>query len=183
MKVLQSIRYLTIIAAIGSLFMVSCMSEQVELKERITQGEAQLFSDSTGKLDQEIANGVLRDYIEYADTYKSDTMSANYLFKAGDLANGLNRPVEAISIYDRLQDQFPDNKKAAAALFMQAFIYETVMQNKDMAKERYKLFLVKYPDHRLAGSAKASVDQLDANLSDEDLIKMFEEQQKKKENK
>ena len=180
MKAFQSIGYLTVIAAMGSMILVSCRSEKEELTDRISQGEAQLFSDSLGKLNQETANNVLRDYMEYADTYKDDTLSATYLFKAGDLANGLNRPVEAISIYDRLQNDYPDHKRAATALFMQAFIYETVMQNREMAKEKYKLFLVRYPDHRLAGSAKASVDQLDANLSDEDLIRMFEEQQKRK---
>ena len=180
MKAFQSFSYHILFLTMGAVILVSCVSEKEELTERISQGEQQLFSDSTGKLNPETANGVLRDYVEYADLYKSDTASATYLFKAGDLANGLNRPVEAISIYDRLQNDYPNHKRAAAALFMQAFIFETVMQNKEMAKEKYKLFLVRYPEHRLAGSAKASLDQLEANLSDEDLIKMFEEQQKKR---
>ena len=110
----------------------------------------------------------------YADTYKDDTTSASYLFKAGDLSNGLQRPKEAIAIFERLRTSFPKYRKTPAALFMQGFIYETSLQNKDKAKEKYKEFVQKYPGHNLTPSAQASLDQLNANLSDEDLIRSFE---------
>ena len=70
---------------------------------------------------------------------------------------------------------FPEFRKSPTALFMQAFIYETTIQDKEKAKEKYSAFIQKYPDHSLTTSAKASLDQLNANISDEELIRSFEE--------
>jgi TolA-binding protein len=160
-------------------FLVSCKSAKEKLSEEITMGEAKLFSDSLKSLNVDESNNVLNNYLIYADKFKDDTLSANYLFKAADLANGLHRPKEAIAIFDRLRTSFPNYRKAPAALFMQGFIYETAMGEKAEAKEKYKEFVQKYPDHKLAPSAQASLDQLNANISDEDLIKSFEAKNQK----
>ena len=153
---------------------VSCNSAKKKLADEIKSGEAKLFSDSVRSLNVDESNNVLNNYLVYADTYKDDTTSASYLFKAGDLSNGLQRPKEAIAIFERLRTSFPKYRKTPAALFMQGFIYETSLQNKDKAKEKYKEFVQKYPGHNLTPSAQASLDQLNANLSDEDLIRSFE---------
>lgn len=159
-------------------FISSCSSEKQKLMEEIKTGETKLFGDSVRSLNIDESNNVLKNYIAFADKYQDDTTSAVYLFKAGDLSNGLQRPKEAIAIYERLRTGYPDYRKTPAALFMQAFIYETSLQDKEMAKEKYKEFISKYPSHNLTASAQASLDQLNANLSDEELIRMFEAQNK-----
>ena len=160
------------------LIFVSCESAKDKLAKEIKLGEAKLFSDSVKALNLDESNTVFNNYLVYADTYKDDTSSANYLFKAADLANGLNRPKESIAIFERLRTSFPDYRKASSALFMQAFIYETSIKDKEKAKEKYKEFIQKYPEHKLTASAQASLDQLNANLSDEELIKSFEAKNK-----
>lgn len=177
--ILQGIKlFPSLVLIAGCVTVFSCKSERQKLSEEITSGEEKLFNDSSKTLNTDVANDVLRKYIAYADANKDDTLSVNYLFRAGDLANGLHRPEEAIAIYERLRVSYPESKKSSVALFMEAFIYETVLQNKERAKTTYKKFLDDYPDHKLAPSAQASLDQLNANLSDEDLIKMFEKNMK-----
>ncbi len=160
------------------IFFTSCESAKKRLSDEIKSGESKLFSDSVKALNVDESNTVFNNYLVYADTYRDDTTSAAYLFKAADLANGLNRPKESIAIFERLRTSFPDYRKSPAALFMQAFIYETSLKDKEKAKGKYKEFIQSYPDHKLTASAQASLDQLNANLSDEDLIKSFEEKKK-----
>ena len=156
------------------LFFASCESAKKKLADEIAMGEKRLFSDSLKSLNVDESNNVLNNYLVYADKYKDDSVSANFLFKAADLANGLHRPKESIAIFERLITSFPENRKSSSALFMQAFIYETSMQDKEKAKEKYRKFIQKYPGHKLTPSAQASLDQLNANLSDEELIRSFE---------
>ncbi len=160
------------------IIVTSCESQQKKLSDEIKSGEARLFNDSAKTLNIEESNNVFNNYLVYADTYKEDTTSAGFLFKAGDLAHGLNRPKEAIAIFERLITTFPKYRKSSSALFMQAFIYETTLKDKENAKKKYKEFIIKYPDHKLTASAQASLEQLNANLSDEDLIKSFEAKNK-----
>ena len=102
----------------------------------IKNGETKLFGDSVKELDKNVASEVFKNYIHYADTYKEDTSSASYLFKAADLSNGLGRPLEAIKIYERMRKLYPDYRKSSVALFMQGFIYETAVHDKEKAKRR-----------------------------------------------
>ena len=106
-------------------FFASCESAKKKLSDEIALSESKLFSDSVKSLNVDESNNVLNNYLLYADKYKEDTISADYLFKAADLANGLRRPKESIAIFDRLMTSFPEYRKSPTALFMQAFIYET----------------------------------------------------------
>lgn len=159
-------------------FLASCQSKKDKLAIDIRAGETKLFNDSVKMLNTATANEVYKKYIEYADTYKDDTASATYLFNAADLANGLKKPQESVALYERLRATYPDYRKSGASLFMEGFIYETSLNNKDKAKEKYREFIEKYPNHALTASAQASLDQLNANLTDEELIRKFEAMQK-----
>ena len=156
----------------------SCKPSKEKFADEISKGEAVLYSDTNMRLNVEEANKVFSNYLKYVENYPKDTLSPDLLFKAAELANGLKHHEESIKLFSRLVIEYPDFRKAPAALFMQAFVLETEIKNKDGAKEKYKEFLKKFPDSKLAPSAQASLDQLNANLSNEELIKMFEEKNK-----
>jgi tetratricopeptide (TPR) repeat protein len=167
---------ITLILIIG---FTSCTSEKERLANRIAKGEEQLLNDSTKMLNPEIARKVMKDYVDYVAQYKEDTLAPVYLFKAADLANGLQQPKESIRLYEQLLSEYPEFKKAPSAVFMIGFIYDTVIQDKQKAKEYYQKFLDKYPQHPLAQSAVASLEQINSGLSDEDLVKLFEARNQK----
>lgn len=153
----------------------SCSSEKERLANRIAKAEQALLNDSTKTLDPSIAKKVMKDYLDYASQYKDDTLAPVFLFKAADLANGLQQPAESIRLYQQLLKDYPDFKKAPAALFMIGFIFDTSLNDKAKAKEFYTRFLSAYPQHPLAQSAHASLEQINAGLSDEELVRMFEQ--------
>src|SRR5439155_7962189 len=121
-----------------------------------------------------VANEELEAYKKYAGQYPDDSSSAIYLYKAADLAHGVKRNREAIDLYRQFITKYPNHTKTASAIFLEAFIYDSELRNKDSAKILYKEFLEKYPNHTLASSVKASLDQIETGMSDEDLVKMFE---------
>ena len=61
-------------------------------------------------------------------------------------------------------------------MFLVAFIYDTYLKQLDQAKTAYEKVIEKYPNHHLTRDAKLSIEHL--GMSDEELIKMFEEKQK-----
>ena len=153
---------------------VSCKSPKEKLTEKIKANEEKLFNDSTKMLDPRFAAEELAAYQEFVNTFPTDTAAAGYLFKAADLAHGMRKSYDAVRLYKEFIAQFPAHPKAAAGEFLLAFVYDNDLKQKDSAKIFYKSFLQKYPEHQLAPSAKASLDQIEMGLSDEELVKMFE---------
>jgi outer membrane protein assembly factor BamD (BamD/ComL family) len=152
----------------------SCQSEKEKLANQIKTDEQKLFNDSTKMLDPKVANDELAAYEKYVSAFPDDTASADYLFKAADLAHGMKRSQEAVRLYKDFISRYPGHSKIAASHFLLAFVYDNDLHRKDSAKFFYTLFLEKFPTHQLAPSAKASLDQIELGLTDEELVKIFE---------
>lgn len=151
---------------------VSCKSEQQKFTDRITQSEKELFSDSSQTVDHKKAEQMISLYKEYADKFKDDTLAAEYLFRAGDVSNGIGKYRDAVELYGKCS-RINNYSKQAVAFFLQGFIYETQLGDTTNAKRYYEEFLVRYPNHKLAEDVKFSLANL--GKSPEELVKMFEE--------
>ena len=163
-----------LIALFSVSIFLSCQSEKEKLTTKIKENESRLFNDSTKMLDPAIANHTLADYEKFASTFPDDTAAAGYLFKAADLAHGMKKSRDAVRLYKNFIERYPNHPKAAASYFLMAFVYDNDLNQKDSAKIFYKEFLEKFPNHQLAPSAKASLDQIEMGLTDEELVRMFE---------
>jgi TolA-binding protein len=102
-------------------------------------------------------------------------MAVEFLFRAGDLAQGIGNNSLSQECYSSIISSYAGSSKAPAAMFMKAFVTDQRLGDKEGAKRLYQEFLEKYPDHTLAVSAKATIDQLNSGLTDEELVKMFEQ--------
>jgi TolA-binding protein len=157
--------------------MAACKSEKQKKNEMIQANEKTLFNDTTKMLNHNLALSQVDLYKEYAEKYPEDTLAPVYLFRAADLAHGMRRNKEAMDMYRDFLVRYPNHPKAAASLFLIAFVYDNDFHQTDSAKIKYREFLQKHPEHNLAPSAKAALDQLEMGLTDEQLIKMFEARQ------
>lgn len=155
-------------------FFFACSSPKDKLVKEISEKEQKLYKDTVAVKDIPLAKEVKSMYLKFADDFPADTLAATYLFKAADLSIGLNDAQSATQILERMMAHFPSHPRAASALFYQAFIYDTYLHNSDSAKIKYRIFLEKFPTDQMATSAQASLMQLEAGLSDEDLVKMFQ---------
>ena len=155
------------------LFLTACVRPQEKMQKDIAGAEALMNADTALVPNFHRADSLIKMYLLYADQYQDDTLSPDYLFKAGELCVGVGRFDQAMDHFGRVQ-RYPNYKRVASALFMQGFVAENHLHNTDKAKECYEKFLKLYPDHALAGDARILLSQL--SISPEDLVKMFEQQ-------
>ena len=164
-------KILIVMIASVSVLMVSCGNEKQKMNDEISSAEQKLKNDSSVVIDKQKAAEVIHLYLAYAEKFKDDSLSAEYLFRAADVTNGIHQPDKAIELYERVQ-QFKSYSKTPVSLFLQGFIAETELQDMQRAKEYYEKFLKQYPDHKLANDVKITIANL--GKSPEELIKEFE---------
>ncbi len=136
-----------------------------------------LFADANKMIDKAKARELIDKYVQFGDEFPENQETPSMLFKAGDMSMNLNMPKEAIVIFDRIMDNYPDYEKTPQCLFLKGYIYENNLGDLNSAKKIYEEFLQKYPEDEFADDAEVSIKNL--GKSPEELIKEFEEQQKK----
>lgn len=148
-------------------------SEKKKVLDRIAASEARIFGDSAATIpDEKTGLEAIQAYADYANAWPKDTISAEYLFKAAEIAMNLNKSAMSIEYYNRILLSYPDFNKRPYCIFLQAFILENQMGMYEQAKTRYQEFVDKYPDHVLARDAQASIENMGKPV--EELIKEWE---------
>ncbi len=162
---------ISIIAILG-LLIFACSSPLEDAKKNISSMEEGLFSDEMKMIDKQKANDLISAYEIFATDFPEDKQSADFLFKAGDMAMNLNKPNEAISLFNRILGEYPDFDKIPQCVFLKAYIYENSLNDLGKAKLIYEEFLERFPDDEFADDAEVSLKNL--GKSPEELIKEFE---------
>jgi len=135
-----------------------------------------LFADANKMIDKVKARELIDKYVQFGDEFPENEEASSMLFKAGDMSMNLNMPKEAIEIFDRIMNVYPDYEKTPQCLFLKGYIFENNLGDLNGAKKIYEEFLEKYPNDDFADDAEVSIKNL--GKSPEELIKEFEEQQK-----
>jgi tetratricopeptide (TPR) repeat protein len=152
--------------------LASCKSERDKDIELIEREENELFGES-GMIDRTRIAPLLEMYVSFADNHPDDTLSPVYLFKAGDMAMNTNRSVQAIQLYSRIIEQYPEYTKVPEALFLKGYVYENNLGRLDKAREIYEEFLQRFPENDFADDAEVSLRYL--GMSPEELIEIFQQ--------
>ena len=157
------------------LLVASCVKPQQSMQAQITDMEKVLFSDVSKIPNPATADSMIKMYVSYADQFQDDTLAPEYLFRAGDIANGIGKPKDALGYFGRVQ-RYPNYKKVSTALFLQGFVSENSLADIDGARRYYLKFLAQYPNHKLATDVKNSLANL--GKTPEEMIRDFEAKSK-----
>lgn len=145
------------------------------------------ITDRLAQVGQEIVNNpdaqsglntaAVRKYIGISEIYAltnadRDSMSTDYLFKAGKLAMTIGAADKAQELYRWIYQIFPNSKDAPGALFTHGFTLDNQLGKKAEAKAIYEHFVNTYPDHHFADDAQFQLDNL--GKSTEEIMKNFE---------
>lgn len=134
---------------------------------------AQIVDRGTGALSFSAS----RDFITHATTYASVApeapSSADYLFRAAEVAGYNAMYEESIALYRRVHEQYPEHERAAKALFMRAFTYGENLDDQQQARALYEQFIAQYPEDDFVDDAQALLDNL--GKTDEEILQSFEE--------
>lgn len=167
--------------AIWSLY--SCQNTEVKfslenLVDSINAKEQSLKKLEVFTPENPLAIDIIQLYKQYADSFPKEKSAPGFLFKAANVCIGIRQYNQAISFLERLKAHFPEYEKSAESLFLLAFIYDNYLDQKGRAQEIYEEVIEKYPDHKFAADAKEVIKTL--SMTDEELIKMFQEKEKER---
>jgi len=123
-------------------------------------------------MDMVAAGKLIRKYETYVKKFPKNENSADYLYKAGEVARSSNNARRAVELLERVYSEYRSYEKAPQALFLAGFIYENDLKDLDKAKGIYESFMKGYPKHELAKSVEFSLQNL-GKPADE-IIKSFE---------
>ena len=152
--------------------MLSC-GEKMSV-EKINELESKVFAKDA-VLSSENVIQLVDAYLLFAKQNPNDQQTPDFLFKALDVAVGVNAegPQKAIDIANVLIEKYPDFEMTPMAMFVKGFVYENMIGDLKNAEATYRQFIEKYPESPMVGDVKATLENL--GLTPEELIRKFEE--------
>lgn len=109
----------------------------------------------------------------FVKSYPLDPEAPKVLSYEAKALRVLGQSKEAVAVYNKIEQSYADYPDMPEVLFLKAFILDEDLNDKKKAELAYLDLIQKYPNHKFSKDAKALLTQL--HMSDEDLIKMFEE--------
>jgi tetratricopeptide (TPR) repeat protein len=168
-------------------FVVACSNggkkqEPTKLSEKtylfqIDSMEKVLYANPEAGYNKDAALKMVNLYANTVTAYPLTPLAPDYLFKAGEISSSLSNSKKAIEFFKKAYEVYPDYSKAAYCLFLQAFIYENQLKQLGNAEQLYREVIKEFPKDKIAQDAQACINNL--GKSDEQLIKEFEEKNKK----
>ena len=152
--------------------MLSC-GEKMSV-EKINELESKVFAKDA-VLSSENVIQLVDAYLLFAKQNPNDQQTPEFLFKALDVAVGVNAegPQKAIDIANVLIEKYPDFEMTPMAMFIKGFVYENMIGDLKNAEATYRQFIEKYPESPMVEDVKATLENL--GLTPEELIRKFEE--------
>ncbi len=152
--------------------MLSC-GEKMSV-EKINELEAKVLSEDAVVTKENVIQ-LVDAYTLFAEQNPNDAQSPDFLFKALDIAVGVNAegPEKAVKIADVLIEKYPDFEMTPMAMFIKGFVYENMIGDLQNAEKTYRQFIEKYPENPMLEDVKSTLENL--GLSPEELIRKFEE--------
>jgi TolA-binding protein len=104
------------------------------------------------------ALGAMRLYVEYSNRFPKDTMTAEYLFRASDIAQGTGNYQQAAEYLEIILSEHTGYRNYPDACFAAALVYDNYLENVNdgatRAVEIYDFIIEKYPTSYYAEQAK-----------------------------
>ena len=142
--------------------------------EKINELESKVFAKDA-VLSSENVIQLVDAYLLFAKQNPNDQQTPEFLFKALDVAVGVNAegPQKAIDIANVLIEKYPDFEMTPMAMFIKGFVYENMIGDLQNAEMTYRQFIEKYPNNPMVEDVKSTLENL--GLTPEELIRKFEE--------
>ncbi len=167
-----------LIAAIMVLngFQMLLAQDRDTMMEHIASKEMKLFADSDGEMATEEAAEIIPLYLDFVNQFPEDPLSPDYLFKAGEVAQGLGYYMQSVEYFNGVHMRYPTHERAPYALFFQGFVFYNYLELPTYAKGSFLDFLDKYPGHILEKDVRALLQLL--HSSEEEYFRIIIEKNK-----
>ncbi|MCA6365151.1 MAG: hypothetical protein IM638_19120 [Bacteroidetes bacterium] len=150
--------------------------------ENISVAEKRMNEDKT--FNSKTALEALKAYTDFTTLYPKDSLTADYLFKAAQIAQSTGNYKQSAIYLETILDQHKGYKEYAAACFYTANLYDDHLENVDngaaRAKQLYEFIIAKYPGTKWAEDSKVLMEYIGKSNEQlmEDIIKKSQQQVK-----
>jgi len=126
--------------------------------------------------DPAIAKELIRETDIFVKNYPDDRRAPIAMYRAAGAAKNLSDWTKALELFERTWKEYPDTFVAPMALFLNGFIYDDTLNEKEKALQLYKIFEERYPDNTFMPEVQKLMDMI--NLTEEEMIEKLKEQGK-----
>jgi tetratricopeptide (TPR) repeat protein len=146
------------------LFLVSCSDNSVQTplncgdQKVVIEELEQDFVKS--EFDQSLVKGLLISYATFANNCPEDSLAPEFLMRRADLLRGEGKIREAIHLFKTIHDGYPQYANHITCAFIAAFLYETELNDADMAEKLYLQIIESYPQSYEADISRVSLRHL-----------------------
>ena len=157
-------RKFMLLGAVYFSLLVSCESEVNEIGLSCED-----HADHIYVLEKDLAESGYQDekirlllvsYANYANKCVGDTLVPEFLFRRADVLRGQGKIRQAIKEFKGIHDGYPNFDKKSTCAFLTAFLYETELNDDEMAKKLYLQVVELYPDSHEAEVASIALQFL-----------------------
>ena len=159
----------TITIAIIALLLAACGGAKERAAEKGTGREADSmmaayhYSDSlyaNGRIDTAAFGEFIGRAVAFAEKHPADTLAPEMLFRAGvgsmilaksagnEVSRGKNAK-NALEIFNRFQELYPDLRQARLCYWQRAIVYDDILGDWRSAESEYRDFITRFPDDSL----------------------------------
>ncbi|MEL7377197.1 MAG: tetratricopeptide repeat protein [Bacteroidota bacterium] len=142
------------------LLLAACNQPSGPSVDELSSSYQELTDEETGLLHPERSRAFIEEAKSFSQASPENDEASEWLFKAGEVAQGIQDNNLALELYQQILQEFPDGDRAADATFMIAFTYDENFNDSEKAREYYDLFLEKYPDDEFADDAQILLEML-----------------------
>ena len=146
------------------------------IKKELARLLPELKSSDGLTVHKEVAVPYIQQIKMLANRYPKDVEVPKLLSTAAELCRGIDEVNEALALYGQVYSSYPNHPLAPPALFIQGFILETELDQKEKAKENYQNFLKRFPDHEFVEIVQSNLASIDK--SPDELMKAFKAKNK-----
>ena len=130
-----------------------------KLLQEITQAE-QKFLSKARNITLEESQRLMDLYLAFANDFPKDSLTPEMLFRCATVAASSQQEIYAITLYQRIYDEYPDHALRPIALLEWALAYDN-MGDVEHAKPLYEQFLVMFPDNLYATDAEHLLEMVE----------------------
>lgn len=163
-----------ILIPVALLMLVSCVNETEKAAEKNKQDSlakvesrkkyydavlaAQKIMANDKMFDKKKAGDALRAYSDFFTMFPNDSLAPEYLFRAGQLAEGFQNYQQAAVYYETIIEKHKGYDQYGVVLFAAANVYdqylEKVNHGDERARQLYEFVISQYPNSRQAEDAR-----------------------------
>lgn len=160
-------KYCIIILGLTLMF-TACKPKAADKQKAIADMEETSYQVyDTAQLHQ-----LLDAYAEYVKLFPQDSLTPEYLLRAGSINIKMGNGGAALQNFDRIINYYPHFSKLPEVYYYKAYTYEAVIFDLEMAKAGYMEFINRFPDHSMVTDAQLSIKYL--GMTPDEIVASFD---------